>query len=213
MGEPATRTQARASVTLHLSGAPGQRRVSYNGRMSFRSRFRIICVLLLTVAAARAQQTERHPRKYVPPPPTAHVEVTVVKAWNGRPILNAAVVFRPSQDGKEQGSMELKTNEDGKAELDLIPVGTKLRLQVIARGFQTYGDDYDIDSPNKTIVIKMNKPTKLYSIYDQNSPAAKTDDKIAPTGSVPAATDPKQMPPDHPAPPAETKPNTPQPNN
>jgi len=160
---------------------------------------------------AQGQSAERHPRKYTPPPPTAHVEVTVVKAWNGRPILNAAVVFRPSsKDGKEQGSMELKTNENGKAELDLIPIGSKLRLQVIASGFQTYGDDYTVDSATKTIVIKMQKPTKLYSIYEQNGTApSQTDKKPAPDGSAPAAVDPKKMPPDQNAVPAADKPNPP----
>jgi hypothetical protein len=174
----------------------------------FRAFILLIPVVCLSVAAFG--QNERHPRKYVPPPPTSHVEVTVVKAWNGRPILNAAVVFRPSQNGKDQGSMELKTNEEGKADLDLIPIGSKLRLQVIAKGFQTYGDDYMVDSPTKTIVIKMNKPTKLYSIYDQ--PAGNNNTKDAPAGSVPDATDPKQMPPDHAAPPpaGEAKPAEPQ---
>lgn len=181
----------------------------------------VLCVGL----AAFGQQNVRHPRKYVPPPATARVQVTVVKGWNGRPILNAAVVFRTSEDGKDRGSMELKTNEEGKAELDLIPVGSKLRLQVIANGYQTYGDDYTVDSATKTIVVKMNKPTKLYSIYDPNAPAAanspaapnapaaKTDDKSAPAGSVPELTDPKRMPPDHAAPPPaeSTKPNSPQP--
>ena len=35
--------------------------------------------------------------------------------------------------------MELKTNEDGKAIIDVIPIGDTVRLQVIANGFQTYG--------------------------------------------------------------------------
>ena len=68
----------------------------------FRAFILLIPVVCLSVAAFG--QNERHPRKYVPPPPTAHVQVTVVKAWNGRPILNAAVVFRPSEDGKEKGA-------------------------------------------------------------------------------------------------------------
>ena len=106
--------------------------------------------------------------------------------------------------------MELKTNENGKAELDLIPIGSKLRLQVIASGFQTYGDDYTVDSATKTIVIKMQKPTKLYSIYEQNGTAAsQTDKKPAPDGSAPAAVDPKKMPPDQNAVPAADKPNPP----
>lgn len=179
--------------------------------MGFRLWFGVLCLgsLTLTLACAQAQSNVRHPRKYTPPPATAHVEVTVVKAWNGKPILNAAVVFRPSREGKEQGSMELKTNEEGKAELDLIPIGSKLRLQVIASGFQTYGDDYAVDAATKTIVIKMNKPAKLYSIYEQHRAAgSQTDTKAAPAEGAPQAVDPKQMPPDQNAP-AEDKPSPP----
>ena len=40
--------------------------------------------------------------------------------------------------------MELKTDPDGKANFDGIPYGM-LRVQVLAQGFQTYGEDYDIE--------------------------------------------------------------------
>ena len=43
--------------------------------------------------------------------------------------------------------MELKSNEDGKTIIDVLPIGDTVRLQIIAKGFQTYGQDYKIDKP------------------------------------------------------------------
>jgi hypothetical protein len=40
-----------------------------------------------------------------------------------------------------------------------------MRIQVIAQGFRTYGQDYDIDQPNLEITIKLEKPTDQFSIY------------------------------------------------
>ena len=49
--------------------------------------------------------------------------------------------------------MEMKTNGDGKAVLDVIPVGDSVRLQIIASGFQTYGADYQLDGATKEIEV------------------------------------------------------------
>jgi 5-hydroxyisourate hydrolase-like protein (transthyretin family) len=120
------------------------------------------------VLGAHAQETGRG-RKYKPPPPTCKVTVTVLKAYNGKPLEDASVVFHPLKNGKDAGGMELKTNEDGKVTLDMIPVGDTLRLQVLATGFQTYGQDYDLPGDSKEIEVKLKRPQKQYSIY-QNHP-------------------------------------------
>jgi hypothetical protein len=61
--------------------------------------------------------------------------------------------------------MELKTNDEGKTLIDVLPVGSTVRLQVIVRGFQTYGEDYPVDKPNMAIEIRMKRPGEQYSIY------------------------------------------------
>lgn len=96
----------------------------------------------------------------------ARIEVIVLRAYNGKPVRNASVVLHPvSKDGKQQkGGMELKTDPDGKASLDIVPYG-KLRIQAIAPGLQTYGDDVEINQPDQQITIKMNRPQEQYSIY------------------------------------------------
>ena len=126
--------------------------------------------LLLAAAMVFAHhgQEQGRGRKYKPPPPTCKITVTVVRSYNGKPVPNAAVVFHPLKDGKNDGNMELKTNEDGKVSLDLVPIGDTLRLQVIADGFQTYGRDYPLPGDTKAIVVKLNRPERQYSIYESH---------------------------------------------
>src|SRR5208337_3538805 len=100
-----------------------------------------------SLVAGGQGDTSKRGRKYKSPPPTARIEVTVVRDVNGKPIENAAVIFHPMQGEKDKGNMELKTNEDGKTLIDVLPIGDMVRLQVIVRGFQTYGEDYKIDKP------------------------------------------------------------------
>jgi hypothetical protein len=146
-------------------------------------------VLLLSQALPCAA-TDRH-RKYKAPPPTAHIEVTVVRGSNGKPVHNAAVIFHPMKHGKDQGGMELKTNEQGKAVLDVVPIGTAVLLQVIANGYRTYGQEYAIDGDSKTILVKLEEPQGQYSTYkkggglkdeSQNAPQAQMG-QAAPTYS------------------------------
>ncbi|HTD56180.1 MAG TPA: carboxypeptidase-like regulatory domain-containing protein [Silvibacterium sp.] len=114
------------------------------------------------------QDAAHRGRKYTPPPPTAKITVTITKAANGKPVENAAVVFHPMKNGKDQGGLELKSNEEGKVSIDVIPIGTTVRLQIIAKGFQTFGQDYQITGDSKDIAVKLNPPDKQYSIYEQH---------------------------------------------
>lgn len=109
--------------------------------------------------------------------PTSWLNFVVVRDENGKPVRNAAVIMHPvSPKGKqEQGGMELKTDVDGKADYNGVPYGM-LRVQVLAQGFQTYGQDYNIDQPKVALTIKMKRPQHQYSIYgsqpaNTNSPA------------------------------------------
>jgi hypothetical protein len=40
---------------------------------------------------------------------------------------------------------------------------------VLADGFQTFGDDYDIERPAMEITIKMKRPSGQYSVYEDHS--------------------------------------------
>lgn len=108
----------------------------------------------------------RHGRKYKPPPQTSDIEVTVLKGFDKKPVLNAAVVFHPvDADGKDEGFLEMKTDPEGKAKIDVIPTGSNVRIQVIATGFATYAEDYKIDQPEQKITIDMQRPRAQVSTY------------------------------------------------
>jgi hypothetical protein len=125
--------------------------------------------LIALSLAANAQDSSKRGRKYKSPPPTARIEVNVLRDSNGKPIENAAAIFHLVG---EKGNMELKTNEDGKAVIDVLPVGSSVRLQVIAKGFQTYGEDFKIDKAQVALEVRMKRPGEQYSIYKNHGDAA-----------------------------------------
>ena len=51
----------------------------------------------------------------------------------------------------------------------MIPIGDTVRLQVIANGFQTYGEDYKVDKAEMSMEIRMKRPGQQYSIYKNSS--------------------------------------------
>jgi hypothetical protein len=128
--------------------------------MSLSIRACVLGFLLLSLAAFAQQDSSQDA------PPTGNLSVTVVRETNGKPVNNAEIVLHLlDKSGKEkQEGLELKTHKDGKAETSGIPYGM-VRIQVIARGFRTYGQDYAINQPSLEITIKMQKPRQQFSIY------------------------------------------------
>ncbi len=118
----------------------------------------MVAVLLVVSSVLADKKKEEDDRQ-------SDVKVQVLKADNGKPVRNAAVILHPvGTDGHQsrRGS-ELKTDAQGNTEI-AVPYG-KVRVQVIAPGFQTYGEDYELSEPTKEIVIKLNRPGEQYSIY------------------------------------------------
>ena len=160
-------------------------------------------LIAFSLSAHAQDDAAKRGRKYKTPPPTARIEVTIVRDTNGKPIENAAVVFHPMVGEKDEGNMELKTNEEGKTVIDVLPLGDTVRLQVIARGFQTYGEDYKVDKAEMAIDIRMKRPGEQYSIYkshDNSASSGKGTDAAPAKNSPPAAkpadsTAPSSSPP------------------
>ena len=96
----------------------------------------------------------------------AHLKFVVVKASNGKPVRNASVVLHlvDSKGKQAKGGYELKTDAEGKTSFEGAPYG-KLRVQVLTKGYQTYGEDFDINQPEHEFVIKLKKPQEQVSIY------------------------------------------------
>jgi len=142
---------------------------------------------------------QKHGRKYKAPPDTSHIEVIVVKGFNKKPIMNAAVVFHSTKDGKDEGNLEVKTDPDGKAAIDVIPTGSNVTIQVIADGFSTFAEDYLVTEPTRQIKISLIRPQAQISTYQDNT-GKPSDMKpgvqepirpkpVAPATATPPATD------------------------
>jgi hypothetical protein len=118
-------------------------------------------VACLAASAALAQQKPEQKNSHH----NATLQFTVVNEGS-KPVKNAEVILHPiDKEGRQKAEgLELKTHDDGKAEVDGVPFG-KIRIQVIAHGFRTYGEDYVIDQATQGITIKLQKPTDQYSIY------------------------------------------------
>ena len=121
--------------------------------------FVLVLALLLLGTVAFADKKDE------PPAQQSDVKFQVLKADNGKPVRNAAVILHPvTKEGyQSRKGVELKTDSEGNAGIG-VPYG-KVRIQVIAPGFQTYGEDVDLKEPEKTIVIKLSRPKDQYSIY------------------------------------------------
>ena len=126
-------------------------------------------IFLASVMPLQAQDAPRHGRKYKAPPDTSHIEVIVTKKINGKPVMNAAVVFRAIKDGKDDGNLEVKTDPDGKAAIDVIETGSVVTVQVIANGFATFAEEYRVDGPTREIAVALLKPQEQVSAYVDNS--------------------------------------------
>lgn len=175
--------------------------------------FLVLFLAFTSCLPAKAQDAPvKRGRKYKAPPATSHIEVTVLKKFNGKPIMNAAVVFNSIMDGKDEGNLEVKTDPDGKATIDVIPTGSTVRVQVIAPGFATFAEEYQVNDPTKEISIAMVRPKEQVSSYVNNdgkdaSRKAGVQEPIRPT--TPAAKPAPSTPPATPQQPA-TPNSTPQ---
>lgn len=162
-----------------------------------------LCSLLTFVSSPLSAQDNTHVRrgrKYKAPAETSHIEVLVVKKSNGKPVANAAVVFHPiDKEGRDEGNMEVKTDPEGKAALDVIPTGSNVRVQVIANGFATFAGEYVVNEPNRQISVTLLRPQEQVSAYEDNT--GKVSDRkpgvqepVKPDTQKQPATPPKPMP-------------------
>jgi len=117
----------------------------------------VIVVVLLSLALAAAGDK---------PQQASNLSFVVIKDDNGKPVRNASVILHQvnGRGRQGQGGLQLKTDNEGKAYYAGIPYG-KLRIQVIAPGLQTYGEDHDINQPEQEFVIKLKRPQEQHTIY------------------------------------------------
>jgi len=113
-------------------------------------------------------QSEKHGRKYQPPPATSHIVVTVLKNFNGKPMDSVAVIFHATKDGKDTGNMEVKTNSQGEATMDFIEAGSHVTVQVFANGYATDAEEFDVTDADKLLTVKLKRPQAQVSAFEDN---------------------------------------------
>jgi hypothetical protein len=120
---------------------------------------RLVCLPVLLVSLLAADN------------PTTRLKVEV-RSHAGKPVDRAAVIvnFVEGRSVVKLGKKvithwELRTNQEGVAKVPALPQG-KVRIQVNAKNYQTFGDVFDVDQEEKTIVIKLNPPQQQYSAHE-----------------------------------------------
>jgi hypothetical protein len=93
----------------------------------------------------------------------------VLRDETKKPVGSAHVVVRFVSGKKffikdKHTSWEAQTDRKGEVVLDDIPKG-HIKVQVIAKGFQTFGDEYDLAKPEENLTILLKPPAKQVSAY------------------------------------------------
>jgi len=114
--------------------------------------------LLLSVAAAlpAAAQDDK-----------TQLTVKVLRESDGKPVADAHVVIHFTEERllkDRRGTWETKTNRKGEVMLPNVPTGTA-KVQVIARGYQTYGDEHHLTKPEEEVTIHLKSPQGQVSAY------------------------------------------------
>ena len=118
-------------------------------------------------AAVRAQDNTVPSKKSEAPAPagSAKLRIIVVNPKQA-PVANASVYVRFNQPGGEfhrgkLAEMNFKTNQDGSVKVPPVPQG-KVEIQVIATGWHTFGQWFDVNQDEQTITVKLEEPPHWY---------------------------------------------------
>lgn len=121
----------------------------------------LVALAIVPLAAAQKDYTE--------------VKLVVVDSEKGTPVPKAGITLHFVRGKnlfgkKEKAEWDLKTDSHGQVSVPFIPHG-KMRVQIIAKGYQTYGEDFEIAGDEQTINVKLSHPSDQYSVHD--TPAEK----------------------------------------
>jgi hypothetical protein len=142
---------------LAVSVAPNSVKISPRG-IAF-------LILLFAIAASGQDKTADPNAKADSGAKDVRLTIVVTGGDEKKPIDSASVYIRFVEEHKhgrdKKVEMNLKTNQSGVCHVPVIPPG-KFVVQVIADGWKTYGEYYDISQTEPTINITLARPPKWY---------------------------------------------------
>lgn len=123
-------------------------------------------LILLTTMVAHGQDKDADAKAKSDAASTdVRLTIVVTGGEDKKPIDSASVYVRYVEEhkhGKDKKiEMNLKTNQSGVCHVPVIPPG-KFVIQVIAEGWKTYGEYYDVNQTEQTINITLVRPPKWY---------------------------------------------------
>jgi hypothetical protein len=126
-----------------------------------------LCVLalLLPLIAAGQDKNSGAQSKTDSGSNTVRLTIVVTGGDEKKPVENASVYVKFVEERKlakdKKIEMNLKTNLSGVCHAPEIPRG-KVLIQVIAPGWKTFGEYYDVEQAEQTINIALSRPPKWY---------------------------------------------------
>ena len=124
----------------------------------------IIVAALLLGATQLAGQKPEDPKD----DGNSRLTLQVLNESNKQPVADAHVVVRFVEERilrrDKRVSWEAKTNRKGVVVLSDLPKG-KLKVQIIAKGFQTYGNEHDLQKQHEEMTILLQPPKGQVSAY------------------------------------------------
>jgi hypothetical protein len=155
---------------MALNASPSSDRrapaVSY-ASICVKTSLRMVSFLILLIVIAANGQEKNAVAKAKADTDAKDVRLTIVVTGgeDKKPVDSASVYVRYVEEhkvGKDKKiEMNLKTNQSGVCHVPVIPPG-KFVVQVIAEGWKTYGEYFDINQTEQTINITLVRPPKWY---------------------------------------------------
>ena len=135
------------------------------------NRVKNILVVLFSVAllfplAVRGQEKNPDAKgKSDPASSSVHLTIVITNAEDKKPVDSASVYVKYVEARKlakdKKIEMNLKTDLSAICHVPEIPRG-KFLIQVIAPGWKTFGEYYEVDQAEQTINIELARPPKWY---------------------------------------------------
>lgn len=138
-----------------------------NASRCVKTSLRLALLLILLIAVAASGQDKDADAKAKADSDAKDVRLTIVVTGgeDKKPVDSASVYVRYVEEhkhGKDKKiEMNLKTNQSGICHVPVIPPG-RFVVQVIADGWKTYGEYFDISQTEQTINITLVRPPKWY---------------------------------------------------